>query len=211
MEPYAKHCNQVLQTYFQRTKGMHIFADRCPHNFYGFLPVIECLSNTELKTRKEVTRQFLCHWQGAEASNGRYWACDYAFDIAVQIRFMVDCSSGADPDAIENLELGTTKTIWRQDQNLPTFFDQAFPQSREIIDKEIAYKSAAFDPGLTARGLQKHARLILRPTNSLQDHLKLDRKNNFVYIFHQAAFLKEHLRRTYSDGDDVTTADWIGQ
>jgi len=49
---------------------------------------------------------------------------------------------------------------------------------------------------LSAESLRRRGRLTIEGTNNLWDHLKLDSETGVVQVFHQTAFLKEHLSAT---------------
>ena len=61
--------------------------------------------------------------------------------------------------------------------------------------------------GLTGRKLNKTAGITCRATDDLREHLKLDNKNGVLQIFHQTAFLKEHLRLTKDEQRNLPLTD----
>lgn len=62
---------------------------------------------------------------------------------------------------------------------------------------------------LTAKKLKKRAGLKFRPTDDLRSHLKLDRKNGVVEIYHHTAFLKEHLRLTKDRPYNLSVTEFL--
>ena len=62
---------------------------------------------------------------------------------------------------------------------------------------------------LRATRLKKRAKLRFKPTNDLRNHLKLDRKRAVVEIFHHTAFLKEQLRLTKDEPENMSVTQSI--
>jgi len=57
---------------------------------------------------------------------------------------------------------------------------------------------------LLAKRLKKHARLTFQPTDDLRCHLRLNTKNGVLELYHHAAFLKEHLRLTKDEPENLS-------
>jgi len=129
-----------------------------------------------------------------------------ALKLAVQTMYMINCT--AHSRSIESLEDGLNNKIWKDSESFVHFFQAAFEMSDHpsINEKDLSV-STVITKGLTARKLNKTAGITCRPTNDLREHLKLDKKNGVLRIFHQTAFLKEHLRITKDGPQDLSLVD----
>ncbi len=60
---------------------------------------------------------------------------------------------------------------------------------------------------LMAKKMKKRIGIKFQRTDDLRRHLKLDRKQNVLEIYHHTAFLKEHLRLTKDKPHNLSTSD----
>ncbi|KAI9862670.1 MAG: hypothetical protein M1813_004166 [Trichoglossum hirsutum] len=129
-----------------------------------------------------------------------------AIDLAVRVMTMIYCSVQRQSSIV--LEQGTYRVSWRSDVTFSQFITHIFPMTdHPNINNDNEGSSLDMKTALMARKLKKHAGLSFRPTDDLRSHLKLDRKNDTVEIFHHTAFLKEHLRLTKDKPRNMSVSD----
>jgi hypothetical protein len=116
-----------------------------------------------------------------------------AVDIAVKVMAMVNCSA----DRQTTLGLQDT-VVWPQDVSFAQFMSDLLPVPTDHprINDDDLEQGLDVKASLLAKKLKKHARLIFQPTDDLRAHLRLDKKSGILEVYHQTAFLKEHLRLT---------------
>lgn len=118
-----------------------------------------------------------------------------AINLAVRVMTMVNASAQCQSYGL--LEYGAYQIPWRNDDTFSQFITDVFPMSDYPSLNDVGTESPLnMKASLMAKKLKKHAGLKFRPTDDLRSHLKLDRKNGVVDIYHHTAFLKEHLRLT---------------
>lgn len=134
-----------------------------------------------------------------------------AFNMAVRILFMVNC--GISHQYSDDLEYAQLPMPWRSGISISQFITEAFPTSSHpyFDDQSELSESLAIRKTVTALSLKKHAKLRLKPTNDLRNHLRLDRRKGIVEIFHQTAVLKEDLLAGYPVGSAATVGDFISR
>jgi hypothetical protein len=118
-----------------------------------------------------------------------------AFDFAIRTIFMIDCTASRQAYAL--LEHGTVQRRWQESATFCQFMRDCFPTADAIelnnLDSSVSKEMRA---ALTANKLSRHLGVRFVPTDDLKCHLEFDRKMNTISIFHNTAFLKEHLRLT---------------
>ena len=134
-----------------------------------------------------------------------------AIALAVQTMTMVNCSSGGQSTAL--LENGSHRTSWRSGIPFSQFIGDVFPRTDfpDLNDDDGKGLSYDIRTSLMAKKLRKRVGMEVRPTDDLSNHLKLDRKNNVLEIYHHTAFLKEQLRLSKGKSDCVTMSDSLKQ
>ncbi|THV50523.1 hypothetical protein BGAL_0147g00260 [Botrytis galanthina] len=123
-----------------------------------------------------------------------------ALNLAVQVVTMINCSAFRQSSVLS--EYGNEQARWHLNDTFAQFLNNAFPKTSHPSIDEIKSE-------LLATKFKKNARLELRPTDDLRNHLKLDRKLGVVEIFHHASFLKEQLRLTKEQPQGVSVSDLI--
>jgi hypothetical protein len=123
-----------------------------------------------------------------------------AINLAIRVMMMVNCSASRQSSAL--LEHGSHQAPWRSNITFSQFITDIFPKTDHPSINDIK-------ENLRARRLKKRAGLRFQPTDDLRNHLKLDRKGAVVEIFHHTAFLKEHLRRTKDEPQNMSVLDCI--
>lgn len=129
-----------------------------------------------------------------------------AINLAVKVMTMINCSMQKPSSSL--LEQGMNTVPWRNDIPFCQFITDIFPRvDHPTISEDDLMSSLNMRAALMAKKLKKHAGLTFRPTNDLGSHLKLDRKNHVVEIYHHTAFLKEHLRLTKQEPLNMSIED----
>ncbi|KAB8698118.1 hypothetical protein FH972_026368 [Carpinus fangiana] len=130
-----------------------------------------------------------------------------ALNTIVQIGLMTNCA--AQEQALVMLESGLYGTPWHEAQSLVDFMESSFPKVEDEPHDQKSSNTLEFDSSVTAWRLKKEAGLSLQPTDNIRNHLRLDRKNNVVEVFHHTGFLKEQLRLSKNFPADLTTAEFL--
>ncbi|KAJ3535332.1 hypothetical protein NM208_g7172 [Fusarium decemcellulare] len=126
---------------------------------------------------------------------------DRAFNLALRVMTMVTCC--LDNRSIDTLEAGLQPIAWRDSMSWKQFLSTAFPVINLEPNDSRDATSRRIDELVTARRLIKVARLRFVPTDELRNHLKLNRQDGTVELYHHAAFLKESLISSRTNEADV--------
>jgi hypothetical protein len=119
---------------------------------------------------------------------------------------MVNCSAQLQSSGL--LEHGAYQVPWRDDVAFSQFIFDVFPMTdHPSLNDDDLKSSMDVKPSLMAKKLTKGLGLKFHPTDDLRRHLRLDRKNNVLEIYHHTAFLKEHLRLTKDKSHSITIAE----
>ncbi|KAF4965168.1 hypothetical protein FSARC_6986 [Fusarium sarcochroum] len=141
------------------------------------------MSNPEVK--KEET---IAHMQN---SWNTFDNVENILTLAVQAIVMMD--SAAQDWHPADYALGEYRPIsWLSQESFLSFVERSFPKGPGQMAEKI---QEAFDDRsrLKAWKLQKRLGMKFHITDNLSEHLMLDTKNNILYLFHHAAYLKAHL------------------
>lgn len=117
---------------------------------------------------------------------------EYAARITVKAAFMIDCAS-KDDFSQSYQAYGSFPVKWAADQNFIEFLQVAFPTT-----KSRPFRTGPSTRSMKAWKLKRRNGVRFIPTNDLVQHLLYDRQASTVKVFHQAAFVKSHLRHTGS-------------
>jgi hypothetical protein len=129
-----------------------------------------------------------------------------AINLAVKVMVMVNCSAERQSSGL--LEHGAYQITWRGDVTFSQFVHDIFPKTNNpTINSDDSKPPLDMKSALMARRLQKLIGLKLRPTDDLRRHLKMDRIENSIDIYHHTAFLKEHLRLTKDKPRNMSVSD----
>jgi hypothetical protein len=166
--------------------------------------IIEKLKSNPDTPRAQLTKEIFVSSLGrSQASPADQ---DRALNLAVKVMVMVNCSAQRQPS--ELLEHGIHQIRWHSDVTFSQFIEDIFPMTDHPgLNNDNADSLLDMRTALTAKKLKKRAGLNFRPTSDLRSHLKLDRRNGVVEIYHHTAFLKEHLRMTKDEKRDLTISE----
>ena len=135
-----------------------------------------------------------------------------AIDIAVKTILMVNCS--AQHRSLGLVEQGVHSIPWLGSVSFADFVVDAFPKTDNPVindhvtdHDEAATRLLNAKPALLAKRLKKHAGIKFRATDDLRSHLKLDRRDAVVELFHHTAFIKESLRLTKDKKPNLSIAE----
>ncbi|KAK6523397.1 hypothetical protein TWF281_001377 [Arthrobotrys megalospora] len=129
-----------------------------------------------------------------------------ALNLAANIITMTSCVPSH--QSILLLEQGRLQLPWQSNLSLGAFFTTVFP----MPDTENPYSGAidaSIKHALSAKKLKRIARIQLVPTDDLSSHLKFDKRDGIVHVFHHCGFLKENLRVTRDRGSQLSVADYL--
>ena len=129
-----------------------------------------------------------------------------AINLAVKVMVMVNCCAERQSSGL--LEHGAYQIPWRGDNTFCRFIQDIFPKTDDpTINADDSNPPLDMKTALTARNLKKQIGLKIRPTDDIRRHLKLDRTEKIVDVYHHTAFLKEHLRLTKDKPPDMSVSD----
>ena len=129
-----------------------------------------------------------------------------AINLAVKVMVMVNCSAERQSSGL--LEHGAYQIPWRGDNTFCQFIQDIFPKmDNPTINADDSNPPLDMKTALAARNLKKQIGLKIRPTDDIRRHLKLDRTEKIVDVYHHTAFLKEHLRLTKDQPPDMSVSD----
>ena len=129
-----------------------------------------------------------------------------AINLAVKVMVMVNCCAERQSSGL--LEHGAYQTPWRGENTFCQFIQDMFPKTdNPTINADESTPPLDMKTALTARNLKKQIGLKIRPTDDIRRHLKLDRTEKIVDVYHHTAFLKEHLRLTKDKPPDMSVSD----
>ncbi|RYP56854.1 hypothetical protein DL771_011558 [Monosporascus sp. 5C6A] len=194
-----------LRGFFQYYKALT--SSYVPESLFSSTPALSChndiLSIVKLiQTHPDASRSSITKSFGHPAKHGSSPVAssaplpedkDRAFDMAVRIALMVNCSNDCAGGGL--LELGTRPVTWDTSMSREHFMRMAFPQTAypTLEENDYSSRSRQIFSGLRATRLQKIAGLRFCPTDDLHNHLRLDHRAGTVDIYHHTAVLKEHL------------------
>jgi hypothetical protein len=165
----------------------------------------------ELKSNPRCTRSGLAEKLfGATTDATLQSDQDRAINLAVKAMFMINCASQRRD--LNLVEQGTNQAIWRDDVLFSQFIIDLFPTTDHPdinSNDDNFHPSVDMKTALNAKKLRKHAGLKFKATDDLRSHLKLNSKSGEVEIFHHSAFLKEHLRLTKDQPQNMPPADQL--
>ena len=115
-----------------------------------------------------------------------------AFNFAARVLLMVNCTVPNQYSGI--LEYGEHSIPWRGNISISRFMSDVFPTTDHpyLNDVEGSLKTEDIKGSLAAKNLKKVG-LQFEATNDISNHLKLNRKQGVLQIFHHSAVLKENL------------------
>ncbi|KAF2094404.1 hypothetical protein NA57DRAFT_46618 [Rhizodiscina lignyota] len=126
-----------------------------------------------------------------------------AISMAVDVLTMFGCGSDQGNPAL--LEQGLNNAPWNPEESLHQFVRNSFTEMNHPAFEDTSSTSYhEVCRALVARKLSKHAGLSFKATENLRHHLRLDRKEGHIQIFHYTSFIKEHLRCTRDCIDSTT-------
>ena len=108
-------------------------------------------------------------------------------DLALRIWLMINTRE-------ECLRLQTPQTPvidWKDGCTIKQVLRQAFPHSRG----GLSMRDSRLNPSFTAAFMANVCDLQLHWTDSLADHLRLDRQQKILHVFNHKSFLQCHLRK----------------
>ena len=134
-----------------------------------------------------------------------------AFNLAVRVLLMISCSVRHQSSGI--LEYGEQPVPWRSNTSISRFMAEAFPTTDHpyINDVEESLKTPDIKSALAAKKLKKRCELRFEATDDIRNHLKLDRKQGTVQIFHHSAVLKENLLASQHAHRTAKVSDFISR
>ena len=131
-----------------------------------------------------------------------------AINLAVRVMAMVNCAAQRQSSGL--LEHGLAQAPWRSDVTFSQFIISSFPMTDHPgLNDDDLKSSMDLKAALMAKKLKRRIYLKFQPTDDLRRHLKLDRKNGVLEIYHHTAFLKEHLRLTKDKEPNMSVSESI--
>ncbi|PHH79457.1 hypothetical protein CDD82_2376 [Ophiocordyceps australis] len=175
----------------------HVTASYVPELLPGWKPALRSHGDIVdiillLRARQHCTRATLTHEYFSRRDHEPSLADQHrAFNLVMQVITMVKCSAEGQPSAI--LELGTQPLQWHSNTCQTDFMLKAFPKSTTLCLENSLNHSRDLKSALTARRIQKVAKLTFEGTDDLRNHLRMNPCRGTVEIYHYTSVLKEHL------------------
>ncbi|RDA95713.1 hypothetical protein CP533_1149 [Ophiocordyceps camponoti-saundersi (nom. inval.)] len=188
-----------LQRYFQFYEGLTLTyvdgdsaANRAFETHHDLLRAA-----TLLKSNPSITRADFCQAISDASRQEKPGSEELlrASTIAVQVLTMIDCSPLYQSSIL--LETGTFRVQWRDGVPFVQYLGHLFPvHSHPIFSFADSNRFVDSLAELRAVNLMKHLDITFRPTHDIRNHLRLDRRQRVVEIYHHTSFIKEQLRAT---------------
>jgi len=184
---FFEHYKDIIATYEPNAKNGEGTGTLTCHE--DLLKIFVLPKTAPELTRAQIRSQLLKNRQAADEEG--------AIDIAVKIMIMVNCS--ADLRSTSGLQ---DRVGWPNCMCFAQFVSSLFPiptdnpRVNEGDEKKDLEKVVDIKGALLTKKLRKHAGLIFQPTDDLRSHLRFNKKNGILEVYHHTSFLKEHLRLT---------------
>ena len=165
---------------------------------------------TQIKSNPSITRYELCQLIRASGVNLHLASTeiDQAITLAVQVLFMVDCSPLYQSST--RLEVDNFRWHWEPETQFDKYINKVFPtEQHPIFSSSNLDGLIELQSELRASNLKKELNLAFRATHDIRNHLKFNRSQNVLEVYHYTSFLKEQLRVTKQAGDFSTTSATI--
>jgi len=104
----------------------------------------------------------------------------------------------------DRLEKDTFRVGWKSSVPFSQYIRELFPlQNHPVLSHADHERFLDIMSKLRATKM-KELGVKFRPTHDIQNHLRFDREENVVDIFHHMAFIKEQLRVTLKASGDIS-------
>lgn len=166
---------------------------RGPLTHTDILQAVQLLKDNPSITKAKAINDL---FNNIDANNVRPEA-DATINLAVQSMIMVDCSAKHHHAA--DFSLGGYRPVsWHTDETFFDFVNRSFPSGHDRSTERLrdALRSQS---SMKAWKLQKRLGMSFRGTDNLTEHLLFEPRDNCLYLFHHAGFLKAHLDRFQQD------------
>ncbi|CAF3591180.1 unnamed protein product [Fusarium graminearum] len=129
----------------------------------------------------------------------------HADAVALGVKAMLMIDPSPLYHSTDRLENGTFRVHWKEDVPLSKYIQDSFPLGNHNILSYV--NSELFTDAkrqLKAVNLKRRLNITIRATSDIRNHLRFDRRNRVLDIYHYTSFLKEQLRVTKDVGDCST-------
>jgi hypothetical protein len=205
LEPFFQYYREVTSFYVPE------LLPRSPPALRGhedIFDIIQLLKDKPKVPRSQLTNDYFFNRDGGRGTTPPLIDQNRAFNLAVRIMTMVNCSIESQPSGL--LEFASQPVPWRSDRSLTEFLTSTFPtRDHPSLNETEGSRSPDIKSVLTAERLQNIAGLRFKATDDLKNHLKLNQNNGIVEIYHHTSVLKEHLIATKESGRTQSLADSI--
>lgn len=127
---------------------------------------------------------------------------ELALNTLMEVSFLINCAG--QPQSLASLELGHYATPWSGNMTMSAFVDTSFRAIYSSTSEQKGGNMHEYEGQVTASMIQKQAGLTIQPTDNLRNHLRLDRRNNVLQVFHHAGYLKQQLRLSKGMAGDMS-------
>jgi hypothetical protein len=192
LQRYLQYYITIVSIYLDATSS----TNRLIESREDLFAVVAILKANPTKTLSQLSQ--LAFPQGNSGSSTQ--AQRDAIKLGVKILVMVD--SSALHHSSDRLEKGPFRIAWRSDVALSDYLQDIFPTSNHhVLSHANSDEFVEMKEQLKAVNLKKDLGITFSATSDIQNHLRLDRRNNILEIYHFTAFLKEQLRVTRDEKD----------
>jgi hypothetical protein len=123
---------------------------------------------------------------------------DPAICLAARLLYMLNVQ----PLELQDTTSGTRALLWNDELSLCTFVACQFPSAKS----HISPREGRLDPYFTAANLSRICKVRIEWTDSLEDHLRLERRTNSLRIFPHKRYLLQLLKAITGHGERITYA-----
>ncbi|KAK1850818.1 uncharacterized protein CCHR01_06565 [Colletotrichum chrysophilum] len=177
------------------SKGIGLAINIDPNSATGTLSHEHVLRAVDiLKENPSITRKDA--FEKMRQVNGLRSASDPSIakvlDLAVRCVIMVDCA--AKQHHSSSFKIGDYRPAsWDMDEKFVDFVTRSFPEVSSMTGPAASHLSSEMFPSKAWE--LKRLGIEFRRTNNLAEHLLFDERKNYLFVFHQAQFLKAHIAK----------------
>jgi len=155
------------------------------------LRLVQKLKDDPSLTRDEFTK--LATPKGDLTAAEETWLVKAVTSVA----FMINCASKDSYSSGFQYE-DATRVTWERDQGFACFVEQTFRANVATTPEQEARNRVAISDrkSLKAWKLAKRNKITIRRTDDLFEHLRYDRRDRVLHVFHHTTWLQAQLKRS---------------
>jgi hypothetical protein len=193
----AEYSSSNLESYFEyyhrelkrlRVGVIPVVSTLAAKTHYDLMVIRKALSAGKTQARSLITTDLCSHFQTDDRR-----AVDRSMDLTIRLWLMINVRDRRNSIWI----LSQPALYWEEGCSLETFLFSQFRSS----NTEFGFRNSRLDPEFTVANMVRLCGLQVRWTESLNDHLRLDRRNKLLSVFPFKDFLVAQLNFTMAEKD----------